>query len=95
MPPYSGWYKKTTLKTEAESFSETRQHGFIIQKVVIIISNTVQTAVTTLFGFFQLAHLTLFGQQQECEDVMRTEVSTVFSKNNDNMDIAVAVHHNY
>ena len=52
MPPYSGWYKKTTLKTEAESFSETKQHGFIIQKVVIIISNTVQTAVTTLFGFF-------------------------------------------
>jgi hypothetical protein len=50
---------------------------------------------TTLSGFFELAHLTLFGQLEESEDVMRTEMSTVFPKKNDNLDIAVAVRHNY
>jgi hypothetical protein len=44
LPPCSGWYKKTALKTEAERFSETLQ-GIKIQKTVIIISNVVQTSV--------------------------------------------------
>lgn len=96
LPPCSGWYKKTTLKTEAESFCETIQLGIKIQKTVIIVSHVVQTSVHNfVWFFFLLAHLTLFGQLEESEDVMRTEVSTVFPKNNDNMDIAVAVRHNY
>jgi hypothetical protein len=30
LPPYSEWYRKTTLKTEAESFFEAIQHGIKI-----------------------------------------------------------------